>query len=198
MNEVFDSYCQFIRVITQRINTHFEEQSEYIHCKEGCSLCCRNGEYPCTDLESQFLKFGMNLLPMQLKVVIEDNIHNIKNEKAKFKGNTFEYVCPFLINDRCSVYNFRPLICRTFGLTYYEHSNGKNFLKIPFCVKEGLNYHEVYDEAEACLSSELFKQKGFNVEPQAYNLSPDFLISKVGKEMLGLDFGELKTIIDWF
>ena len=56
-----EKYFQFIRVIMERINAHFEAQKEYIHCKEGCALCCKNGEYPCSELEFEFIKLGFKV-----------------------------------------------------------------------------------------------------------------------------------------
>ena len=55
-----ENYLQFLRVLNIRLNEHFENQKEYIHCKEGCSNCCKNGQYPCSKFEFEFLKFGFH------------------------------------------------------------------------------------------------------------------------------------------
>ncbi len=201
--ELFETYCRFIRVITEHINSHFEEQKEYIFCKEGCSLCCQNAQYPCTELEFKFLNLGFSLLDINLKNKIFENIIKIKKDKNTFSETKFRYTCPFLIDNKCSVYYYRPLICRSFGLSYYEQVKNEkgeiqNILQIPFCVEKGLNYHEVYDIEKGVLSTDLFKAKGFKIEPKAYHLSPEYLISEVGENMLGLSFGNVKPLIDWF
>ena len=196
--EDFDKYCQFIRVVTQRLNEHFASQKEYIFCKEGCSLCCENGEYPCTELEADFLKSGTILLNSEAKDKIFYNIEKCKADKNNYKGKKFHYVCPFLIDKKCSVYNFRPLICRVFGLSYYSELNEKREIKIPFCVEQGLNYSAVYDKDKDILSMEKFCSGGFKHEPLSTNLSPEFLKSKVGEDILGLNFGKEKPLLDWF
>lgn len=196
--EEFNKYCQFIRVITQRLNEHFENQKEYLFCKKGCSFCCENGEYPCSKLESEFLNAGIALLDKDSQNAIFSNIEKIKNKQKNFNEKKFYYVCPFLIQHKCSIYNFRPLICRVFGLSYYSEKMGKREVKIPFCVEKGLNYSKVYDNENNYLSMEMFKSAEFKHEPLATNLSPEFLKIRVGKDLMNLEFGEEKPLIDWF
>lgn len=189
-----ENYLTYLHLITQKLNKYFESQKPYIFCKEGCSKCCRHGEYPCSELEFAFLQIGFSRLEPELKKIITDRVLKLKQEKQNFKEGVFNYECPFLINDRCSVYNYRPLICRTFGLPYY---NDDNRIKVPFCVYEGLNYSQVYDTERHAISLEKFEKTGFKEEPLAFNVSLKFLITKVGKETMGLDFGEEKTILEW-
>ncbi len=197
--ERMEKFYQFIRVIMERINSHFEDQKEYIHCKEGCSLCCEKGEYPCSELEFEFLKQGFSLLDKDIQQQIVENIVQLKKEKAEFDGKLFMHKCPFLINHRCSVYPFRMIICRTFGLSYYEKATyeEKNTLKVPFCIEQGLNYSEVYDKENQTFSTELFKKTGYKKEPLTYNLDVEFLVKKFGQEIMDLDFGEFKRLLDW-
>ena len=197
--ERMDKFYQFIRVIMERINAHFEDQKEYIHCKEGCSLCCEKGEYPCSELEFEFLKIGFMSLDRATQQQIVDNTIQLKAEKDKCPDKIFMHKCPFLINHRCSVYSYRMIICRTFGLSYYDKDEyeKRNVLKVPFCIEQGLNYSEVYDQKNKSFSTELFKKTGYKKEPLTYNLGVEFLVKKFGQEIMNLDFGEFKRLIDW-
>lgn len=192
-----EKYCQFIRVIMGRLNSHFEEQKDYIFCKEGCALCCKNGEYPCSELEYEFLKLGFATLDEDTQKIILAKIEKLKEEKSKSTAKPFVHECPFLINDRCSVYRHRMIICRTFGLAYYKNENGKQVIKSPFCMENGLNYHNVYDKNSKIFSKELFKKTGLKQEPIAYNLDRNTLIQKFGREIMELEFGEDKPMLDW-
>ena len=189
-----EDYCTYLHLITKKLNPYFASQTPYIFCKEGCSRCCRKGEYPCSELEFAFLKLGYAALDLQTQKQIVAKVLKINEEKQNYKGTVFNYECPFLINDRCSVYNYRPLICRTFGLPYYDEDNN---IKVPFCVYDGLNYNQVYDMERKAISVDMYKKTGYEQEPLAFNVSLKFLITKVGVETMGLDFGEEKTIIDW-
>lgn len=188
-----ESYCYYLELMNKKLEKFFNEQSPYIHCKEGCSKCCEQGEFPCSELEFSFLKIGYSQLRPEIKYIIQENIEKIRKEHDTTQ-DIINTQCPFLINNRCSIYFYRPIICRTFGLPFFD-KNDK--LKVPFCYKEGLNYSEVYDPEKNILSEELFLKTGYNIEPLAYNLSLNFLINKVGKEAMKLDFGEQKTIIKW-
>ena len=194
-------YQQFINVISKNIDEHFEEQKDYICCKEGCSLCCQRGEYPCSEIEFEYLTIGFSYLPEETQKIILGNIEKIKKEKSGFKGADFSYQCPFLINNRCSIYNYRMVVCKTFGLIYYndlQEIGSSNPMKIPFCNEKGLNYSKVIDEKTKIISTQKVKALGYKNEPVGYNLNFKQLKEKVGTEMLGLDFGEEKTLIDWF
>ena len=197
--ERMDKFYQFIRVIMERINSHFEDQKEYIHCKEGCSLCCEKGEYPCSELEFEFLKIGFMSLDRETQQQIVNNTIALKIEKEKCTDKIFMHKCPFLINHRCSVYPYRMIICRTFGLSYYDKDEyeKRNVLKVPFCIEQGLNYSEVYDQENKTFSTELFKKKKKKKEPLTYTLGVEFLVKKFGQEIMDLDFGEFKRLIDW-
>ena len=196
-NQIND-YIIFLEILNKKLETYFDSQKEYIHCKEGCSLCCREGEYPCSELEYEFLRIGFSLLPLITQQKIINNVIEIKNERKNFKGETFVYKCPFLIEDRCSIYNYRMIICRTFGLSYYiEDENGDKRIKNPFCIEKGLNYSEVFDTQRKIISDELYKEKGFKNEPVAFNLSLKFLLNRLGHDGMDLDFGEEKALIDW-
>lgn len=193
-----NEYCDFLAVLTPRLKKFFDNQKEYICCKPGCSLCCQKGEYPCSQLEFEVVRFGFSQLPSQIRGIVEKNISDLKKEKQSFNGEHFIYRCPFLINDYCSIYQYRMIICRTFGLPYYVEENGNQRIKTPFCVEQGLNYSEVYDKDNKVISDKLFREKGFEVEPVAFNLSQSFIKNKLGKKVMELDFGEEKSLIDWF
>ena len=53
--------------------------------------------------------------------------------------------CPFLIENSCSIYPYRPIICRVHGLAYLCK---ENLVKVPYCANNGLNYKDVYKNEE--------------------------------------------------
>lgn len=189
-----EDYYAYLKQLTTKVDTFFEQQRPYVCCKEGCSYCCEKGQYPCSELEFSFLELGYLNLDEEIKSKIKDKVAILAKLKKNNQEEVLECECPFLINKKCSVYTYRPIICRTFGIPFFDDS-GK--LKVPFCNELGLNYSQVYDRTRNILSEELFKKTGFSQEPLAYNLSLKFLISKVGKEGMKLDFGQQRTIVDW-
>ena len=182
------NYKVFLDILQGDLLAIFEHQKEYVCCKEGCSLCCESGNYPITNLEAEFLKEGYTSLPEELKKEISLKITKLKENPQEM------YECPFLINKRCSVYEHRPLICRTFGVLSSKSSGGYT---VPFCQEEGLNYADVYIGEKRTFDWDKIKEKGYIHPPRPFNLSLKSLIAMDIVKELGLEFGEIKKMIDY-
>ncbi len=159
------NYAEFINNLDEKLKKYFELHKEHIYCKPGCSLCCENGDYPISALELEYLMIGFSKLSNEEKITVKNNIKNI------VKGGA----CPFLINKNCSVYPYRPIICRVHGLAYICHNE---IVKVPYCVKEGKNYTKVYKDGE------------IEINPIKENLDTQNLLKD-------FDFGEIRNLIDW-
>lgn len=197
---MIENYKEYLDKISLSIDKFFEGQKPYVFCKKGCSQCCESGEYPLSELEFNYLMLGYNALDKNQKHIIQKNIDKIKTEKMKhmeLSNSKFLHECPFLIDKKCSVYNYRSLICRTYGLvSFYTDKNDKIFYSIPCCVDNGLNYSNVYDSETGGMSSEKWRQTGIEEEPVSFNLSLDFL--RNNEDTSELDFGDEKPLINWF
>lgn len=76
----------------------------YFSCHSGCSFCCKY-DVLITLFEANYIakKIGLEL----------------KKEKLSIRNNSY---CPFLMNNICSIYKYRPFVCRT----YHVYGNPKN------------------------------------------------------------------------
>ncbi len=194
--EDIEKYELYLKFMDRQLAKFFQEQSPYIFCKEGCCSCCQNGEYPVSAVEFSYMLIGSKMLSLELVAQIEQNIFKVKEEKDNYQGeDIFRYACPFLLNNRCSIYNNRPIICRTHGLAYFS---AKGKLLVPACVNEGLNYSNVYDFDLNSISVEKFKELGVEQEPLAHNVGLSFMSNNDLTEKLELDFGEFKPMYKWF
>lgn len=160
------SYPEFLKELDKKLGDYFISQAGNVCCKKGCSLCCETGDYPLSDVELEYLIQGFILLEPEQKIIVQNNIKNMK------KGGK----CPFLIDKRCSIYPYRPIICRTHGLAYLMNDGRAN---VPYCVHDGKNYSKVYKNGELL------------TEPVKENLSIQSLISD-----LGCDYC-IKNLYDW-
>jgi len=194
--EDLEQYKVYLYYLNGKLGSFFEEQAPYIFCKEGCSYCCEDGEYPFSELEFAYLMLGSHTLSKDVFEQIEQNLKNVKSQKAKHNSNKpFTHACPFLINKRCALYNFRGIICRSHGLAFY--GKDENIL-VPYCVHQGLNYSNVYDFEKKIISMKKFEELGYEQEPLAHNVRLGFLTNNEVTKELGLNFGEIKPLIDWF
>ena len=178
-------YNAYLDFINKELKKMFETQKAFIKCKKGCSYCCKEGEYPISELEYVNLMFEFNELDDEIKDKITENITDLLE-----KERTKMYQCPFLINDECAVYKARAIICRTFGLISYDDKGKK---RMPFCVNLNLNYANVYDKE----TSTITKKAEDGSEPVAYNIDRKFLRSKRIEKEFNIYFGEDKPLIEW-
>ena len=190
---MINKYQSYLSTIGSYMNKYFEQQKPYIYCKEGCSICCESGLYPVSDLEFEYIKIGLEKADEKTKSVISKHIADIKKSQ---KENEY-YKCPLLINNKCSIYEYRPLVCRSYGLLQFiEGENNKIGYYIPCCVSNGLNYASVYDEQTQSISSEKYSKLNIETEPLSFNVSVKYLLNNEFTQ--DLEFGKVTNLIDRF
>lgn len=193
-DELFENYRDYLKFLTIKLDSFFENQKEYIFCKMGCAKCCKNAEFPFSLIEIQYALYGFSKLPDETKKIIEENLTRVLEEKKKFQGEKFLYTCPYLVNNVCSIYEYRGVICRTFGLINKVTEGNP---KVPFCCFEGQNYSNVLDEKTGQLSSKKVKELGLKEEPTGFNVSYEYLTGQTYEEVFEFSFGEKKPMIEW-
>ena len=192
---MLENYLKYLKIIDSKLEKFFEIQKPYIFCKVGCSQCCKNAQFPYSEIEIEYLMQGAMELDDKTRKLIHSNIEKILKEKKNFKGDIFKYDCPFLINDACSVYKNRGIVCRAFGLLSIGENNK---IKIPFCHHQNGNYSNVIEKGTSEITQESYKKSGIEQEPKAYNVSYKFLTKPEFEDGFNFKFGEKKALIDWF
>jgi len=196
---MMEQYENYLGIIGVSLKKFFEQQSPFISCKEGCAICCETGEYPFSQLEFQYAMMGYNNLPENEKTIVKAKLEQVIQDKKESKDEVFMHECPFLIDKKCSIYKYRGIICRNYGLMYYEtDDNNEVKYRLPCCVHHKLNYSNVYDKETGMISSKKWRETGLDVEPESYNIGREFLLNNNTTKELGLEFGESKALIDWF
>jgi hypothetical protein len=107
MNNPIDAYQQ----LACQVDGFFEKVKERypgkINCSSGCSDCCRQ--------DLSLFPFEIDMLMAAFKGLSDDQQQEII-ARAKLLESGKESACVFLENDRCLVYESRPMLCRTQGL----------------------------------------------------------------------------------
>lgn len=142
-----------------------------------------------SELEFKYLSLGYNKLDEKTKQKIDNNIKTCK------KADIESYSCPFLIEESCSIYHYRPLVCRAFGVLTEDSKGNPSF---PFCTTLGLNFSQIYDKEKQHLSAKLVKEKNFKIFPKIFRLSNNVIMNLPLAKELNLHFGEGKKMIDFF
>lgn len=183
---MLEKYEEFLKEFDSIMEELFKQHKRYIKCKKGCSICCEQGDYPFSQVEFGYLTQGFLGLPPEKKSIVQQKIASLIKQKKDFKGKRFEHECPFLINNECSVYDYRGIICRTFGICYYDDVKG--YVRLPGCVHSGLNYSEFYNEKDHTLNINNI----INL-----NLRIDKVLNSQLAAKYGLDCGEIRPMLEW-
>ncbi len=208
MDMEFEKYKALLEAIMPVLEAHFSMQGEYVKCCIGCSHCCQKGYYPVTKAEAKLMRAGFQALPSSLREEISKKAGKIAAERDLFvkEGNDiikFKYACPLLIEDKCSIYEYRPIICRTQGLIM-QSAIDENSFNMPACVYTGLNYANVWDEKLNCFSEEKIKGLNLKEPPVALDFSYESLLEVCGinpdtlpDNLKDPDNSEIRMIFEW-
>ncbi|TFH54348.1 MAG: YkgJ family cysteine cluster protein, partial [Candidatus Zixiibacteriota bacterium] len=120
--------------------------SQLIHCRRGCSECCR-GLFDITLLEVALLQQGLAQLPAEVQGrVLQKSRYRLEELQSRWSGFTSPWLlnslpeenwtampegdltpCPLLDSDGdCLVYAYRPMTCRLHGIPNIDLS-GESF-----------------------------------------------------------------------
>lgn len=181
-----NNYENFIIEFDKQIKKIEKSQKKYILCKQGCSYCCEKGNYPVSQTEFNYITSGFIGLSTEEKIIVQNNIKKLFQEKQNFKGDKFEHKCPFLIDKKCSIYKYRGIICRTFGLCYYDEEN--KYVRLPDCVNNGLNYSNYYDKKEKILKIP---------DVPMVNLRIDKVLNSELAKKYNIKCGQIRPMLEW-
>ncbi len=96
ITEILRDYRNLMEEVSEEAKRLTENYQEHMKCCKGCSECC-------TDL---------TLLPLEWYALREA----LKQEQPRLVPVDSDEQCALLVDHACSLYPFRPLICRTHGL----------------------------------------------------------------------------------
>lgn len=185
MTSMLKKYENYLISLKDRLDEYFTDQKEFIKCKEGCGLCCKFCYYPSSELEYKYIRIGMDkIFSAEEKETINKKALQIIKDRTEFlKTNPnlldFFYECPFLSDNSCSIYEYRPILCRSHGLLYKDVEN-KEKINAPYCKELGYNYNNIHDE-------------GLKTTPKAYDLAYSSLL----KNAKGVEFGDIRMLVEW-
>ncbi len=105
-------------------------------CCDGCEdNCCRTRFYHHTYLEYLYIHKGLKTLDRRRQREIQSRAIEICRETAKAdeKAVPVRLMCPLNYDGRCSLYTYRPMICRLHGISHELQKPGQNVILGPGC-----------------------------------------------------------------
>ena len=163
LSEILSSDISFISAVYQVFENAREQdfQKQKIVCSEGCSVCCHQ-TFMLSKLEFEYIFRGYSDLDTRVRYSAKKRINkylSLYKPKAKkiasslavssiplsrsqnmelwhaLLSSMWGHACPFLDNDSCIIYEYRPLECRTcFSVdeTKCKKESGGKLLVTPF------------------------------------------------------------------
>jgi len=130
---VVTDYSQLIRQVDELTARLSSRYAQHLVCRAGCSGCCHHhlSVFP---VEAESVRQAIEALPEMTRGVIEKQARDVIELEAQDKP----VACPLLVENRCSIYESRPMICRTQGLPLLLVSE-EGELEVDFCP---LNFAE--------------------------------------------------------
>jgi Fe-S-cluster containining protein len=108
--------------------TFFEKNQVHINCRKGCATCCYT-DLSVFELEAEHIRDWFESLDEDQKEILRKSWQEPQSGKKNIFGEMTS-PCTFLIDDVCTIYEARPLICRTQGLLLKYVENENIFLDI--------------------------------------------------------------------
>ncbi|MBK8808144.1 MAG: YkgJ family cysteine cluster protein [Bacteroidales bacterium] len=94
---VLEDYLNLVKFVEQETERMQNLHTKHITCKKGCSSCC---------LSFRIFSVEKDII---YKTLLENDIAlPLHNENT-------ETTCKYLVNGDCSIYQYRPIMCRTHG-----------------------------------------------------------------------------------
>jgi uncharacterized protein len=131
----FEQYQEFAGEVDRLAERIGIMHQQHLECRLGCSYCCMD----------------YSLLPVEYYAILEQLRSNTPGINPEATGDD----CIFLINNACTIYGFRPVICRTHGLPLL-YMNDNDEWELSVCE---LNFSDFDEEFH---SGNTFPQDRFN------------------------------------
>jgi len=98
-----ERYQELVRLLDQESLRVKARHGSRIRCRPGCVECCLR--FSVLPIEAAVLREAVETLSEEIQSLIQDQAADRECSS-----------CPLLVDELCSVYDSRPVICRTHGL----------------------------------------------------------------------------------
>lgn len=114
----------------------FEKHSNQFSCARGCSKCCYV-DLSVFSIEAFFIEEWFSNLSQSKKEQLQSLWQNASEKMGENAAGEKNPACVFLVDENCSIYESRPLICRTQGaILFFENESKVDVCPLNFAESE--------------------------------------------------------------
>ncbi len=137
LSDSVDAYLVRLKSVYQHMDAAYdtvakEHEFQCMGCEENC---CYSTFYHHTLVEYLYLKKGFDLLSEEVKIRIRDKAESDNQIREASQENRvpFKLMCPANQDDRCLLYEYRPMICRLHGIAHQLKRQDGSSIEGPGC-----------------------------------------------------------------
>lgn len=112
-SEFFGLYRELRDKVDLTCNDLWAIHKKNMYCKQFCSKCCQL----------------FRILPIEFHFIQE----GIRGKTITINQKSQKDECKFLVNNECTIYEYRPIICRTHGYPLARFNDEAGAYEISYC-----------------------------------------------------------------
>jgi Fe-S-cluster containining protein len=129
------SISQFLEIAAEWESEFARNKKEYgerIHCRRGCTDCCSQ-MFQITEIEAAYISQALKRFPPNERENLREKALQYEAQRERLLKNRnvpdawgslpppgLRLACPALEDGACRIYEYRPLICRKYGIPLYN------------------------------------------------------------------------------
>jgi uncharacterized protein len=151
----FKSYLLLRAEIDIKVNELTQVHATNMVCKKGCDACC----------------FGFRVFPVEFYTIKKaTGLQGDFELGDDIEGNER---CQFLSNHQCTIYENRPLICRTHGLPLLNMNEDGTDWELSACELNFTNTDDDYLNEENVFIQDTYNSKLFQINKTFLTIHPE-------------------------
>jgi len=125
---MFEEYANLVTDVDSLAARLTERYRSHLVCRAGCSGCCDH-DLSVFEVEADAVRTAVQALPAGLRQRLARQVREAQEHNARGEP----VACPLLVNNRCSIYEARPIICRSQGLPLLYRAEDGN-PEVDYCL----------------------------------------------------------------
>ncbi len=151
---MLNKYLQLCREVEDEFARNRRLHGDRIHCRPGCSDCCHQ-IFQVTEIEAAYITQGVRQMSTEARqrlVARAQPYQEARRRLVAAKGEPEAWgslpppgtrlACPALEDGVCTIYPYRPLICRKFGIPLYNPDKPGRVFACELNFQDGEEIHD--------------------------------------------------------
>lgn len=158
--DTYDHFLDRLQSVFQNMDQQYARAAAHygFNCSKCRNNCCRTRFYHHTHIEYLCMQTGYASLGPENRRALKARAADIckGGQEIKEDASDLAPMCPLNVDELCSLYDYRPMICRLHGIPHELRKPGQNVVFGPGCM--------TFDERCAHKSYFKFDRTGFYLE----------------------------------